>query len=401
MGYIVHMKHVIEIPTIVVALGEILTSHGFETRVVGGAVRDSLLFTAPKDWDLATTATPDQMLEIAHVEGISVYPTGYEYGTITFVYEGYTIEVTTLRNDISTDGRRAEVQYTSSFFDDSARRDLTINSMYALLDGTVVDYHGGIEDLERKWVSFVGDPSTRMCEDYLRIMRMFRFAARLDFTIDGDAYFAACENIEGLKQVSKERIWTEFKSLFETSKSREALADILCLMNNSGILKVLGFPHINTEVFVPENLTHVWQFLSVVFEDDRELCEFCRRWKMSKDEQRNASWVATNIDEFQHETHNGRVELIRDYIQDGVDRSYISDLIAVTEQDAGHKVSLYWMMNTTYPKRMPINGDDLATLGVPQGKEMGRLLNILLEKWKESRYTTTKEALYEYAKENL
>ena len=162
------------------------------TRYVGGAVRDELLHLPVSDIDLATRIAPDEVvrrLEAAKIKGV---PTGIEHGTITAVSDAQTFEITTLRRDVSTDGRRATVAFTDDWREDAARRDFTINALSADPNtGELFDYFDGLGDLERRHIRFIGDPLQRIAEDHLRILRFFRFHARFGETIDA-AGLAAC-----------------------------------------------------------------------------------------------------------------------------------------------------------------------------------------------------------------
>uniref|UniRef100_A0A915JU58 Poly A polymerase head domain-containing protein n=1 Tax=Romanomermis culicivorax TaxID=13658 RepID=A0A915JU58_ROMCU len=160
--------------------------NGFELRIAGGAVRDILLGQVPHDIDFATTATPTQMINLFNKEGIRMLnKRGEKHGTITCrINEKVNFEITTLRIDKLCDGRRAEVEFTTDWYKDANRRDLTVNSIFLGLDGTVYDYFDGIEHLKARKILFVGDAKTRIQEDYLRILRYFRFFGRLTITPD-------------------------------------------------------------------------------------------------------------------------------------------------------------------------------------------------------------------------
>ena len=148
-------------------------------RFVGGAVRDLLLDVPHEDLDLATTLAPDEVIRRLESKGIKAVPTGIDHGTITAVSSGTVVEVTTLRSDVSTDGRRATVAFTSDWSQDAGRRDFTINALYAdPYSGELFDYFGGLDDLKDRTVRFIGEPLQRIAEDHLRILRYFRFHAR-------------------------------------------------------------------------------------------------------------------------------------------------------------------------------------------------------------------------------
>jgi poly(A) polymerase len=163
------------------------------TRYVGGAVRDDLLGLPVSDIDLATRIPPDQVIERLEKAKIKAVPTGIDHGTITAVSDGQPVEITTLRRDVSTDGRRATVAFTDDWKEDAARRDFTINALSAdPLSGELFDYFGGLADLERRHIRFIGDPLQRIAEDHLRILRFFRFHARFDAGEPDAAALDAC-----------------------------------------------------------------------------------------------------------------------------------------------------------------------------------------------------------------
>ena len=184
-------------------------------RWVGGVVRDTILGLAPKDVDMATTLLPEETAARLGVAGIKAVPTGIAHGTVTAVLAGGTVEITTLRRDVSTDGRHATVAFSAEWRDDAARRDFTINALYAdprTLE--VFDYHGGLADLAARRVRFIGDARERIREDYLRILRYFRFQARFgSIPADAEAEEAVAELAAGMKGLSRERVGWELMNL--------------------------------------------------------------------------------------------------------------------------------------------------------------------------------------------
>src|SRR3954453_12334482 len=181
------------------------------TRYVGGAVRDELLGLPVNDVDLATRLRPEEVIERLEKVRVKAVPTGIDHGTITAVSDGHPIEVTTLRLDLSTDGRRATVAFTDDWKADGARRDFTINALSAdPRTGEIFDYFGGLDDLGRRHIRFIGDPLQRIAEDHLRILRFFRFHARFDAgEIDSEAIEACTARANDLMALSRERIADE------------------------------------------------------------------------------------------------------------------------------------------------------------------------------------------------
>ncbi|MGL4438664.1 MAG: CCA tRNA nucleotidyltransferase [Bosea sp. (in: a-proteobacteria)] len=206
------------------ALLQLLNTDGAETRIVGGAIRNTLLGLPTTDIDLATTLKPDETMARAAKAGLKVVPTGLSHGTVTIIIGKTPFEVTTLRRDVETDGRHAVVAFSDSFKEDALRRDFTINQLSLSADGTVNDYAGGLADLAVRKVRFIGDPSRRITEDYLRIMRFFRFHAEYGKgALDTDG-LAACKALkDGMVKLSAERIRTELMKLLVAKGAAEVL----------------------------------------------------------------------------------------------------------------------------------------------------------------------------------
>jgi poly(A) polymerase len=205
-----------------------LTAEGDAARFVGGCVRDALVGRQIRDIDIATPLSPQRVTDLLTKAGLKAVPTGIDHGTITAVADKTGVEVTTLRLDVETDGRRAKVAFTDDWQADAARRDLTINALFADADGTVHDYFGGVEDLAAGRVRFVGEPAQRITEDYLRLLRFFRFHA--DYAtcaFDMDALKAAKELAPHLKSLSGERLRQETLRLLTARNGVEVWAEML------------------------------------------------------------------------------------------------------------------------------------------------------------------------------
>ncbi len=219
------------------ALLDTLGAHEGLARFVGGAVRDSLLGLPVHDIDVATALTPQQVIDRLKAAGIKVVPTGIDHGTVTAVIAGAPVEITTLRRDVSTDGRRATIAYTDDWREDAARRDFTINALYAdPVSGAITDYFDGVADLESRTVRFIGSARDRIAEDHLRILRYFRFFARYGQGAPDVAAYAACrEGASSLMALSRERIADELLKLMLV----DAPAHALRLMVDGGILSAI------------------------------------------------------------------------------------------------------------------------------------------------------------------
>lgn len=208
-----------------------------DARFVGGAVRDTLLGLPVSDIDVATRHVPDEVVERLRDAGIKPIPTGIDHGTITAITKDGPVEVTTLRRDVETDGRRAEIAFTDDWREDAARRDFTMNALYAdTRTGEVFDYFDGIADLKAGRVRFIGDPFARIAEDHLRILRFFRFLARFGDIADPEGLDACITRANDLMALSRERIADELLKLIV---ARDAVRVLRLMVSNGVLLPVL------------------------------------------------------------------------------------------------------------------------------------------------------------------
>jgi len=234
-----------ETPEIKAVLAAI-TKNGKEARFIGGCVRDALLKKPVTDVDIATQETPEKVTALLEEAGIKAVPVGIEHGTVMAVINHHSYEITTLRKDIKTDGRHAEVEFTDDWKQDAARRDFTFNTMSATPDGMIFDYFNGIQDLADRVIRFVGRAPERIDEDRLRILRYFRFIATLGMRVESKMEFQACiDKASALKELSAERIKSELFKILASSMQ----LDVVALMYNHGLLKVI-LPHVTS----PERL---------------------------------------------------------------------------------------------------------------------------------------------------
>ena len=220
------------------AVFAMLVDGGHQVFAVGGCVRNSLLQQPVKDIDLATDAVPDRVIGLAKSAGLDAVPTGISHGTVTVLSDNVSFEITTFRRDIATDGRRAVVAFSDRIEDDARRRDFTMNALYADPEGNVRDPLNGLPDLRARRVRFIEDAAARIREDYLRSLRYFRFHAWYGNAAEGfdpDALDAIARNLEGLAQLSKERIGSEFKRLLEAPDPTIAVAG----MRSTGALPAI------------------------------------------------------------------------------------------------------------------------------------------------------------------
>lgn len=211
------------------AVMSMLTQAGYQAWFVGGCVRNALMDRSVNDLDVTTDALPERVIELADEAGLRAVPTGIDHGTITVISGGMPFEITTFRRDVATDGRRATVAFSDTIDEDAARRDFTMNAIYAAPDGTLADPVGGLPDLEARKVRFIGDPALRIEEDYLRILRFFRFHAIYGDPsggIDPEGLAACTTHLDGLPRLSRERVGAEMMKLLAAPDPAPSLASM-------------------------------------------------------------------------------------------------------------------------------------------------------------------------------
>jgi len=363
-------------------LDKLFTKNGHTLRIVGGAVRDLLLGRQPKDIDLATDATPDEMIKFLKSEGIRVIPTGLQHGTITAVIDGEQLEITTLRADTETDGRHATVEFVKSWEEDAKRRDLTYNAMSLDMDGTLYDYYGGADDLQDKVSKFVGDAEKRIQEDYLRILRYFRFQGKMDTpSWDNDTLKVIKDNAEGLSQISGERVWMELAKILISDNAGQ----VLVYMDSTNVLSKIMLPAI--DVSDVKNLKRVTKndpilALSLLIDNDNDARKVIDRFKLSNTERDILQFIVAN------KSKNLTQEIAIAHAVNGIPLNIIKGLAVVVD-----KPEIALRMSKHDVPQFPIQGRDLIQAGVKPGPDMGKLLNTLRDKWIESNYTLTANEL--------
>ena len=392
-----HWMHAPETLTIMAALGD--------ARFVGGAVRNALLGVAVEDVDIAVPLPPDQAKARMEAAGIKVVPTGIDHGTVTAIFGGKVFEITSLRRDIATDGRHAQVAYTDDWEQDAARRDFTMNALYASADGTVFDYAGGLEDLKAGRVRFVGDAAARIAEDYLRILRLFRFHAWYGMgELDRDALAAAAAGKQGLAQLSGERVAKELLRLLECPNP----APVLRLMSAAGILPLLlpfalDMPRLENLVrldadnmFPADALLRLGALLPAGSADAA-----ADKLKLS-----NAARVKDLGGSADIASHLSAKDVRRILYRLG--KARFCDAVrlhwaGLTPEQLHGAGALSWKMllkmaeNWEQP-RFPVTGRDVMAAGVPEGPQVGLVLGKLEDWWAAGDFAADEDALAEKLK---
>ncbi|XP_056130718.1 CCA tRNA nucleotidyltransferase 1, mitochondrial [Lampris incognitus] len=380
-------------------LAELFEKHQYELRIAGGAVRDLLSGKRPEDVDFATTATPNEMKRMFQTAGIRMINNkGEKHGTITARLHNENFEVTTLRVDVQTDGRHAEVEFTTDWQQDAERRDLTINSMFLGLDGTLYDYHKGYEDLQRRKIRFVGNAEQRIQEDYLRILRYFRFYGRVALEPgdhDPETLDAIRDNAHGLASISGERIWVELKKMVVGSH----VSHLLELMYSLGLAKYIGLPP-DGDV---EEMKRVWQhakghspkpmtILAGLFHCPEDVEKMDLRLKVSKEEKTLCLFLTKRRRDLQKSPDKpDSLVPFTDFIIDSRELDTKIKVCELLKYQGEHKL-LGELSQWSIP-RFPVSGHDLRKMGITTGKEIGTTLQELREIWKKSHYQMDKEEL--------
>ncbi|RWM74900.1 MULTISPECIES: CCA tRNA nucleotidyltransferase [Mesorhizobium] len=395
-----------------------LADGGEEARVAGGAVRNALIGQPVADVDIATTTVPDETIRRAEAAGFKAVPTGIEHGTITIVAGGKPFEVTTLRADIETDGRRAKVSFGRDWKADAERRDFTINALYAEADGTIVDLVGGVADIEARRLRFIGDPEARIREDYLRILRFFRFFAWYgDGRPDAEGLKACARLKAGLGQLSVERVWSELKKLLSAPDPSRAL---LWMRQASVLTSVLpetekwGIDAIHALTRAEKDLgwtpDPLLRLEAIVPPDAARLKTLAERLRFSvSDAGRLRQWALTAPVEpktteaelakrLYRGDHQGLVDRLRLSLASARGRA-VEDNDALLE--AGGFSRLLAFAGKWKKPDFPLKGADLTTLGASPGPKLGATLKNLENEWVESGFALDRGALLERAAEAL
>lgn len=373
---------------------------GGEARLVGGCVRDSILQRDIHDIDLATNLLPDQAIKALKLRNIKTIPTGLKHGTITAILNQRSFEITTLRHDVKCDGRHARVEFTNNWQTDASRRDFTFNALYADKHGHIYDYFGGIQDLKAQRLNFIGNAEDRIKEDYLRILRAFRFHAKICVGDLSDEILSVCKKHSHMIQnLSGERIRDEILKLLECNDPFPTLKS----MQESDVLQKIIPKEVKCEIlsssflFGTDALVKLALLLRTTKNDRLSLGEYVSKFlRLSKKQKKKLSFLLSN---------NIKTEL-----SEKEQKKYISlfgrelycDLVKICGVESGENIDKYISFANTFniPK-FPLSGDDLISIGHQPGKSLGRSLELLKQHWEYSSYTLTKEELVLYVKSLL
>ena len=371
-------------------------------RFVGGCVRKAICGESIDDIDLATSLEPDEVKKRLNKENIKVVDTGISHGTITVILNKKKFEITTLRKDVSTDGRHANVEFTSNWEEDASRRDFTINAIYADIEGRIFDPLNGISDLQNGIVKFIGTPEERIQEDYLRILRYFRFFtqySKADY--DQNTIRSIKQYINGLNKISNERIFDELKKiltlknvyrLFSHNSSKEIFLNIFPQFKYYERLKIIDSIDSKPRVKYDNYLI----LAALILDETNDYEYFCHKYKMSNDIRNRFKNISLNFENF-----NKKRFFLEENIKKLIyfsNKDYVRDLLlfSLCVNSKIKTLNIEKLINYVriceIPK-FPISGDYLKQHGYETGKILGKKLKSLEEKWIENNFIIEKKMI--------
>lgn len=383
----------------VLKLFEVVEAHGGVLRFVGGAVRDALAGLKGFDLDLATDMSPDELVEACEENNLKTIPIGIKFGTVGVVINDQVLEVTSLRKDIETDGRHAKVEFTTDWNEDASRRDLTINAVYADEKGNVFDYYNGINDLEKGIVRFIGNPTQRIQEDYLRILRFFRFYSIFGKTeIDAKALEACRNNNAGLKKISIERIRDEFFKILQTPN---VIKTVKIMLDNEILSYILPpAPHFDCL----ENLINLVRrrkleesalrrLFTLYLPDEKLADSFATRLKLSKKNKDLFVALACYNPPLTDFTNPQTLrKLLYRFGREFCRHKFIITCAVQNEEPQNFTEILAQIADFEIPE-FDIKGRDIINAGIDDNRKIGTIIDALEQIWIDSNFSLSKEEL--------
>ncbi len=370
---------------------EALSDNGNAPRIVGGAVRDSLLGLNVTDIDLATPLLPADVIGRLEDNRIKAIPTGIDHGTITAVADGQTYEITTLRRDVSTDGRRATVAFSQDWKEDAARRDFTINALYLdLKSGEIFDYFGGLDDLKGRHLRFIGDAAMRISEDHLRILRYFRFLARFGGGNVNTQALAACASAaNSLMALSRERIASELMKIMSLPNPMQAVG---LMIDNNIFNAFLPELHVEAKDSMSQLLarekafgfmtTPIARLLSLLPHDAVAADKVAMRLKLSN---RARSDIAARLKYSEIRSDN---ILSIAYFSDN---ECTRDLAMLLAKDSELSAALDTISDWQKPI-FPVKGGDIIKRGITAGPMVAKTLKLVEQRWIDEGFPNASRA---------
>ncbi len=376
-------------------------------RFVGGCVRKYLSNERIDDIDVATTLTTDQIKEKFRDTNLKVIETGVKHGTVTIVSKNHKVEITTLRKDIKTDGRHAEVEYTEDWQKDSERRDFTINAIYMDINGKLFDPQMGTIDLKNKNIKFIGDPQKRIEEDYLRIIRFIRFKIMYDIVVEPTTSDVIKQNLDGVKKISKERILIEllkilglknFLTINQSSNLREIFLmifpEFLYLNRLDRLKKVYRYSKVNVDIL-----------LAVMLIDEKDNHEyFIHKYNAPNKNKETLEKFNKNLIKLKNSKEFFEKDLVKNAYLNGKNHLIALNLINFS---INSKVKLHDFTKTLNKilkikiPIFPIDGETLKQKGMREGQMLGNVLKTLEKDWINNNFKISNERVEEIIKINL
>ena len=375
-------------------------------RFVGGCVRKHLLNEKIDDIDVATILTTDQIKEKLKDTNLKVIDTGVQHGTVTLISNNHKIELTTLRKDIKTDGRHAEVAYTEDWKQDSERRDFTINAIYLDINGKLFDPQMGTVDLKNNNVKFIGDPQKRIEEDYLRIIRFIRFKIMYEITVEPTSSDAIKQNLDGIQKISKERILIElfkilslknFLTINQSSNLREIFSmifpEFLYLNRLERLKKVYQYSKVNVDIL-----------LAVMLIDDKENHEyFIHKYNASNKTKETLEQFYKNLIKLKNDKEFFEKNLIKNVYLNGKNHLIALNLINFSINSKVKMNDFTKTLNKILKIKVPIfpiDGETLKQKGMQEGQRLGNVLKTLEKEWINNNFKISNERVEEIIKVN-
>jgi len=375
-------------------------------RFVGGCVRKHLSSEKIDDIDIATILTTDQIKEKFKDTNLKVIDTGVKHGTVTIVTEKHKLELTTLRKDIKTDGRHAEVEYTNDWQQDSERRDFTINAIYLDINGKIFDPQLGTIDLKNRNIKFIGDPQKRIEEDYLRIIRFIRFKIMYDIIVESKISNAIKQNLDGIKKISKERILIEllkilnlenFLTINQSNNLREIFLmifpEFLYLKRLERLKKVYKFSEINADIL-----------LAVSLIDEKDNHEyFIHKYNASNKTKESLEKFNKNLTKIKKNKEFFEKDLIKNIYLNGKNHLIALNLINFSINTKVKINDFSKIFNKILKIKIPvfpIDGGLLKQKGMQEGQSLGNVLKILEKEWIDNNFKISNERIEEIIRVN-
>ena len=378
------------------------------TRFVGGCVRDSIIGIETNDVDIATKLEPYEVINILNSASIKVIPTGIDHGTVSVFSKNFNFEITTLRSDISSDGRHAEVIFSDSWEKDSSRRDFTINSIYLKQNGDIYDPYNGIQHLKERKVVFIGDPNERINEDYLRILRFFRFNAFYgndNLRLSNNSIRACAKNKNKIKKLSSERIHNEFFKILNSTNPYF----VINIMKKIGILDILFEKKVETKFFKKllsiekkNSMTtdQTLRFISLAFNTKKNYLFDLRMFNFSKKDKKKLLLLTNQEFKIDNKMKNNDIKRILYSIDKKlfIDLAVLSWVLSANKTQNKDWKSIISQISKLNSPIFPLKAADLLSFGLKEGPIIGEIFSQIEKEWIDSNFALNKEELLQKSK---